>query len=352
METSRIFCHINGTKYYDWTIYWNKDRYRNTPTNPIITDQIVRDLMINPDSLFDDCFVPNHGSEIYVAPGCPVGMADIRKNYVIKRKPDDGVCNVFSPQNVPYYYMSCEYVAVIPSRRSMVGIESCWPRDEKRSKQVLQNKVNEMFPDLTDFEKKECFTRDDLNLRPVLVNESFLSLLQGKLTKPCISYKKLEFKTENEVSLDILYLVYRSAQQQWTSENAEKFRIQLCALNEHNWRDYTGTISMLFNDILNTRTPYKCSGDLGSISRIPKAAKEMVSSLNKTTLPFKSQQDLDMGQKLLMYLIGIPEGMRFTTMETIETKFAEQHIPLDSFYRCFDNMVRLTPKEFKDEAGV
>ena len=84
---------------------------------------------------------------------------------------------------------------------------------------------------------------------------------------------------------------------------------------------------------------------------MPKAAKELVSSMTRPeTIPFKSQEDIDMAQRLLIYVLEMPENLRFSTMETIIKKLEEKRISLDCFYRCFDNMIKITPKEFKDES--
>ena len=353
MEKARLFCEIDGVKYYDWTVYWNKDKYWAYPANYnlVFTYAIsgnFEESCIN--DLLDDTFVPAVGSEIHVVSGCPVGMTDIRKNYTIKRKADDGCCNVFSPLSVNCRWLSCSSYSIVPSRQAIFISESRYPRDVKREKIALQNEINNAFPDLTDLERNEIsFVENDLNLKYGCIPEAYLDLLQGKLQKPCISYKKLQFKTENELTQDILYLVYRAGKEKWNHDAGERFKIQLCALNEHNWRDYPGTVNMLFTDILNPRKSAYCMGMLGT-SYIPKAAKELSNSMIADGIQFKSQKDIEMAQRFLKYIMGIPEDLQFTTIQTINKKFSEANINMNAFYRCFNNMVKLIPKKVENES--
>lgn len=349
---ARLFCKINELECYDWTVYYDDRPYHTNSTSGIVVDNNVRETLRNIDSLLDNTFVPALGSEIHVVPGCPVGMADIRKNYKVKRKPDDGCCNVFSPLPDNYNWISCGRYAIVPSRKALVIIRAVFPADENRQKIVLQNKVESLFPDLTTEEKNQIVTNSrDLDLKSVNIPEAYLQLLLGNLKKPCISYKKLEFKCENELTMDTLYLVYRAGMAKLSPDAEEKFKLQLCALNEHNWRDYPGTIHMLFRDILGfyRNSSTYCASALNSISKIPKAAKELVSSGNNHNR-YASQKDFELAQSLMMYAVSMPKDLKFTDMQTLTEKFNEAHISMNSFYNCFNNMVKITPKQFEDES--
>lgn len=350
---SRLFCRLDGVDYYDWTIYWEKYNYRPYVNDGIVVDKDLRRRIEDIDELLDDTFTLTPGSEIHVVPSCPICMADIRKNYITKRKVDDGCCNVFSPFKGSTNWVGCAMYAIIPSRRSFVVQESGWPRNDNKTKANLECKITNLFPDLSVEERNQIIFKSDNDsiFEYGNIPVAYVDLFFGKLTKPCVLYKKLEFKTENQVSLDILYLVYRAGMSEAYSDTIEKFKIQLCALNEHNWRDYPGTISMLFKNLLNPRSSSKCSGELYLVSRMPKAAKELVISMTRPeTIPFKSQEDIDMAQRLLIYVLEMPENLKFSTMETIISKLQEKHISIDCFCRCFNNMVKITPKEFKDES--
>ena len=344
---SRLFCRIDGTDYFDWTVYWTNPRYGFHPkdTGVVIEANILKSFEDLDSSLLDNTFVPQHGSEIHVVPGCPVGMADVRKNYVIKRRPDEGCCNVFSPLKDNCQWIENKDYAIIPSKKAIVVAGSWYSSSDSR----IHQRVHEEFPDIVESDVQ--YYNKNLNLRYVEISEQWIMLLKGELKKPCISYKKLEFKTDNEVNLDILYLVYKAGMQKWSVENQNAFRLQLCALNEHNWRDYPGTVNMLLKEIINPDANYGiCANELTSISLFPKACRELIKTEFCTQIPFKSEKDMQMAQRLVIHVIGLPEDSPFTTIQKLATEFDKLKINMNCFYRTFDNIVKFRPKKFENES--
>ena len=193
--------------------------------------------------------------------------------------------------------------------------------------------------------------KEDLAVSYLEMPEDWIKLITGQFQKPCISYEKLEFKTDNEVNLDVLYLVYKTGIQKFSADNQKAFHVQLCALNEHNWRDYPGTLSILMKDLLlNKYNPQYCFSDLGSKSGLPKAIQEMVKQGYQAEVPFKSQEDMEMAQKLIKMVIDMPQDAQFSTIQELAVKFNEKHINMNCFYRTFDNIVKFRPKVFKNES--
>ena len=352
----RIFCRYDGVDYNDWTVYfkWSNRNLEHYKDRPIVAFQTsLTDAVFGENGTIHwNQFVPPTGSEIYVAPGCPVGMADIRKNYVIKRQPDFGCCNVFSPINNILGYIDNKDFAVVPSRKAIVLSGDRWT---SATSSDIKKEVNFFFPDLAidELDQVKYYMDARLGLRYAEIPESYLSYLSGTLQKPCISYKNLVFKTDNEVNTDILYLVYKTGIVKGCSgsEAMRTFHLQLCALNEHNWRDYPGTLSILMHDMLQCNTPKsngKCAADLTSPSHLPKAIKEMCKTGSVAEAPFKSQKDIEMAQKFILYVIGL-QDMQFTTIQDVAKAFNENRINMNCFYRTFDNIVKFRPKEFKNE---
>ena len=343
----KCYARINGVDYFDWTLYSiDSSWYRKLDKDPArfiaIDTETLRKFEDLDASLLDETFVPPLNSEVHIVPSCPVGMADIRKNYTVKRKPDDGCCNVFSPYKGCYgHFWNTDY-AIIPSKRAIVlGHKNQWNKSLKNSKEIIQ----ELFPELlpTDY----TVVNKEQNICYAELSDDWLMLLTKQLKKPCVSYQKLEFKSDNEVTLDILDLVFRTGSQQWSQDNQKAFHIQLCALNEHNWRDYKGTIGMIFHDVL---CPFgRCrsnsiASDLRCLSRIPKAAKELVDSCMKQE-GFVSKEDLELAQEFMRNFLGM-NGVKFTTMETVISKCGEHGINMQVLFGLFDNMVKLEPKQF------
>ena len=349
----RVFCRYDGVDYNDWTVYfkWSNRNLEHYKDRPIVAFQrsVLKAAFDENGSIHWNQYVPAPGSEIYVAPGCPVGMADIRKNYTIKRQPDFGCCNVFSPIDTYSGYIGNKDFAVIPSKKAIVLSGDRWSSATKDIKQD----VAFFFPDLKASDAVDYHIDTYLDLYYGEIPEAYLSYLKGELKKPCISYKNLEFKTDNEVNTDILYLVYKTGivKGYSGSEAMKAFHLQLCALNEHNWRDYPGTLSVLMHDMLlgGSRNPVgKCCADLTSPSRLPKAIKEMCREGVVAEVPFKSQKDIEMAQKFILYIADL-QDKQFTTIQDIARVFNEKKINMNCFYRTFDNIVKFRPKEFKNE---
>ena len=274
MADTKIQCYVllDDKPYFDWTLYKKGDPYFTEKLDKYVAlgNGIINSFAELDSKYLDDTFVPPYGSEIHVVPGCAVGMADVRKNYVIKRKADDGCCNVFSPlKDTSRNLWNNEY-AIIPSKKAFVLSEKRYWAQNPTSN--IKDDIKYFFPDI-DF--SDCtIVNGSLNVSAIQIAEDWIKLLKGEFSKPCISYKKLEFKTDNELTLDTLYLVYKTGIDTWSNDGQERFFIQLCALNEHNWRDYPGTLGVLMKDIMY-RKYATCAEALGSPSRLPKAVKEL-----------------------------------------------------------------------------
>ena len=315
------------------------------------TDFIER--MINLDSrLLNENFVLPHGSEIHLASGCPVGIADVRKNYKLKRKADEGICNVFSPFKGAYSHFWNSAYAIVPSEKAIVLASKSSIRSNEMD---IYHALEHFFPNkwktnVVPVVPGADIYQKDLAVSYMEIPEDWLKLITGQLQKPCISYKKLEFKTDNEVNTDILYLVYKTGTQRYSADAQKAFHIQLCALNEHNWRDYPGTLSILMKDMLHTKyNSSYCYNDLSSKSGLPKAIQEMVKTGMQSDVSFASSKDAQMAQRLIKMVVEIPEDKQFSTIQELVTKFNERKINFNCFYKAFDNIVKFRPKEFKNE---
>ena len=357
-----LYCRIDGVDYFGWTLYYDNHnwKFKEHPHKEKLTavgTDILNQMISLDNNLLNSTFTPQHGSEIHLVSGCPVGVADVRKNYVLKRKADDGTCNVFSPYKAGYNRFWNSSYAIVPSEKAIVlSNKSKYSTNEMDIYQALVH----FFPD--KWRVNPCLNpcpgmpgvdihKEDLAVSYTELPEDWLKLITGQLKKPCISYKKLEFKTDNEVNLDILYLVYKTGIQPFSTDNQKAFHIQLCALNEHNWRDYPGTLNVLMRDLLHNKyNPSKCWNDLACISALPKAVHEMVRRGYGEESSFKSKEDLEMTQELIKMVLDMPQDAQFSTVQELAVKFNERHINMNCFYRTFDNIVKFRPKEFKDES--
>lgn len=90
---------------YDVTLVGKPWHMRHLDIETIYKDYTLFDsdtdtlLGVGLTTILDMKTLPPKGSNVYIAPNCPLAMDDIRNNYTIKKKPDTGDYNVFSSIN-------------------------------------------------------------------------------------------------------------------------------------------------------------------------------------------------------------------------------------------------------------
>ena len=337
---NEVYINIEGNQYYGWkgTIIYTSEYYiRKATPDAIVTNRIVAELLEERkiDLLLDENFKPQSGDPVHIVPDCKYSIADIRNNYQIKRDFDSGVCNVFSPLEYQRMGAWIDWTISIPTRQELVFVCDCKNANEAFCR------TKEVFPDL---QFNDCVFHN--TLKQIIFTKKlkpYIPLLLHNAKKPCISYKNLEFNT-NELTTDVLMLVKKTGEVRYDAPDAEKnFIVQLAVLNQHNWREYPRTVKNLFNTI----TDYKCIKEdvFSHPSKYPKYIKEMYDLSRKSNPPY-SEKDFNLTREFYMTILEINQETMFVNTKTLQEKLNFAGISLGDFNQIFNLVTRITPKRY------
>lgn len=341
------YLEINGKKFYGLETFIASS-YRNSSFQSdsqwLFVDMNTEERL---RSLYGatSTFVPNHGDEIYVAPNCAVPLNDIRRNYKVKRDFDTGACNVVSEENFSFCNNAFSYVIISPSTKQMFCADAY--RDSEALCNTLMLRTNPSLKNANDLIRLGY-----TNFRHRRYCDFDAALLDGRVTKPVVSHKQLEIRSENKLDFSVLQLMYEIGQKEYSRENLKNFKIQLEALNQYNWREYPGTMDMIFriqfhSDARILKHMQHCYELLNFENEIPRSAKLMVKESRSKIHNYASDEDYALSREFIEHYIGkIP---KFTTIEKLACKFAEHHIDFQCFYRVWGNMVKVEEKRFENE---
>lgn len=340
----KVYLDLDGQKYYGYDLLCDTD-YSNSAKGctALLSYPTYYRLVENQiDKLLDDNYVLKPDSEIHVVPKCPVAMDDIRKNYKVKRDVDTAGCNVFSPYSSSKGRFWTYAFAVVPARKIIITINQYDHAGGylKKLISLVESYINAgLIGTMDTVIYNNSYTYDFYFER---IPEAYLMLLDGKLQKPCISYKKLEFAHTNEMTMDILMLVYNTGNKSWTNDNVKNFQIQMQALNQYNWREYRVTLAILFREFL--RGYGATQFVFGKKSQQPKAIRELLEIGYPSNEASKgiSDKDYAMAKRLIETIMGM-ENVKFTTVNTLLNKLDDYKLSIATFNLIYDTAVRITP---------
>ncbi len=334
------YFRINGNDYIDYKLYdltRNRDPENTVAISFDFRSRYLDDMQTSP--LLDRAFRPKRKDEIYVAPRCKYALDDVRKYYTIKRAPDSGVCNVFSEktfQRSAYTYSYSINKALIFPNAKMIFVAYTNNTIEFEALRLgVTLPTGENPISVSSYEYYYLYKLDDC----------LIKLINGELKKPCIPASSLDINSENELTLDVLQLVYNVGRANYYDKDAEKnMVIQLRALNQYNWREYKGTVSLLLNQILLKGTQV-CTYMRTHKSRYPKEVKELLETVSE---PFKNNKDLLLAQTFVDNLLQLG-NRKYASMTDLLAKLSEAHIPPYIFSKLFTDTVRMVPRTFENE---
>ena len=290
-------------------------------------------------AMLDDTYIPAKGSTLYVAPECPIPSADIRKNYTIKRDPDAGDCNIFSKASLSGNWM---YVVVIQSLHAFFMF-NYW-RNDGNQMNLLQQiwHESEIFQTV---KPSDCWFGTDIFGVGVLP-KAWLKLFKGELTKPAISYKKLDMNFGLELTDDMIDLVYRTGKVDcnYDKNTISKCCLELSALNQYNWQEYPRTMYMLTNTLKqSSNNTYK------EICRTQSKQNKAVKQIINTNFDSKavSLKDHEMAKRFMLRHLGLDDNTMYVSYDSIANKAREAGISIGLFLDVFDAVVRVKPKEYE-----
>lgn len=311
-----------------------KTRY--IPENHFVVCDIIESKLSNNFSLINSNLDVPKGSNIHLATQSKFAIADIRRNYNVKRSPDSADFIVFPEFNL----------------RRVTWINSGTIVWDETTRVAVSYDGNKSFDDMwlyaTQFVpnfKKETMRYGKASICFNIYRDvsAWRTLLDGTITKPCVLDTQLDLSSENELTVDLLTIVMKTAQVYWREADAEKnLTIQLNVLNQHDWRSYPGTLSLL-KRMIGDHTGCIYNQMRRTSSRFPKTIKPFLeySAGGK----FSSERDFKMAQAFVESIINVGE-CRYVSVTDIINKCIENHIPLEVFGELYKNIVKITPAEY------
>ena len=300
----RAYFEIDGEKYYGYEIILRvKNAYLSHYGNVFLDINTWKNLY---DITAGDKVSIPHGASVYVAPGCPIPHDDIRRNYKIKRDVDSGDFNVVN--DLSY------------NRKCRVKITDI----DKASKTVIISDIVYSGPD------GNCVYIFNMP-------ELYEDILMGKLTKPIASYRQLEIKNTNCLTIDTLSLIYRLSMKYPYSEDIDKYKLQLKALSQTDWRDYPYTISTVLKVLPINKY---CCGHI--LCKKKSERDKAIDIMYKCSCSYDkaSQKDRDMLYDLMCEILDI-KGEMFVSLNDFMSKIQSRSIPWTNFLDVFDCTVRI-----------
>lgn len=350
-------------KYYnDYTLFtYNKLSLDNADYTMLMCDQYTHDLCNEGFfNLLDKTFTPNENDPIHVVPVCKVPMDDIRNHYKVKRKPDAGVCNVFSPIRRGVggcrYVTSFNFMVLCESKKS-IFLSNFNIYGNKTTKADFWDTARVVDPKVFN-DRSSCIIEGGRNSSFCLTMyslsnaETYKDLIDGKLKKPCIHIDNLPIRNQNKLTQDFLEILYTTGSKSWYYDtDIKSFGTQIAALNQTDWRNYPGTLNILFTEMLSR----KVGGGyfMQSNSCLPKYAREMYRHIIPNAghdIQFASEDDFKMALEFINNKLNI-NGKRFASLDDVLKKLEEVSISQFTFNRLYNNIIKIEPREYEEEGN-
>lgn len=280
------------------------------------------------------------GTNVYVAPDCDLAIDDIRSSYTVKRNlesADAVIASKLSTQKTKWWSLIVFpeiRIAVITSIYSRINIDFIFENLKKVGYNLNQNTLRTRQVDL-----RGAYYSD-----PQGVIEGRLN---NTIQKPIYLTDNLSLKRSNTITPDVLFVTYNALSKGFYDDNSkENMILSLQALNQYNYKDYPGTINMLFDIASNKNTIYKYYRNHGH-SSLPKTVRNLIEYGKTCCAEFKSEEDYNLGKALIDSILNINGNQVFSTMISIRTQCEKSGIPINLFERFYNNIVRITPKRFE-----
>lgn len=336
-KIEHVYFYLDGTHYCDFTLYLLSSRKTPPDGKYLAVDERLSVELDNASFATIKSIPAKASSSIYVTPRCPIALDTIRKNYTIKREPDAGDYNVFAKKSA--HYFDWRYIGssvLLMNQKIIFG-----SGDEKSSNQLLYeaNQKGVVFVTEDDIRyvrfTKSLFLYED----PKSV---YSRLLKGELSKPCITVEDLDLANGSPLTIDVLQLCYECSKRTVpTKDDIQNFVLQLCALEQYNWRKFTGSTSILMQLCINQPVGKYVYNHK---SQYPKIVKNFMRRTNDIT--FTSKEDFELSRKFLDMILNIGE-IRYSAVMDLLEKLHNSGIPFYVFRNVFSEIVRITPKKYE-----
>lgn len=327
---------------YDFYCKWYENPHRAYDGLVFVSDDYRKEIF----SYGKSTFVPQKGMSVYVQPKCPLAIADIRKNYVVKRKPEDADFILHHTEDRDWRSWNCyDHLIIIPEKKAVFA-QYKYQNDGNLAKYVL-----EVFPDFNDMDLNLVFNMtgsfefkhfDNNIIGP------FVDRFEGLNAKPLVYYKDLPIEMENQLDTEVLEMLLKIGQKPYDSNGEENFKLQLQALNQTNWRDYPGTLGMLFNTLYYSKKRTCATEGFRRPSAFPKAVKELYKTMRSQPC-FTTDKDRELARSFIERTCEF-DAKKCHTIQHLASKFHDSNINMSFFYMLYDNLVKIRPHVSESEA--
>lgn len=313
--------------YYTFDDSKNIVKYKGYMLKSSLTDIRVKgriaidcdiDEAIRKDSfpLLQNIKIPQH-SAIVPCTTLPYATAELIQKFTIKRKIDAGDYNVFC--DLPASCLLTQYHRIYKDRKIVI---TDWLRET--TTQIAA------FMGIKD-------APDNIIMKSVLCTldkrDAWRTLLEGKCTKPCVSYKNLDMSAANPVTLDSLLMVVEAAR----SGNKDDFYTKVAMLNNYDWRAIPETMLLFRNCLFNgTNLGHYISNHLSSLTK--PCAMVLKGILSQPS----SDADLTLGREFLNAWCEVDfHNEMFVNSASLYERLNRKHISPQQFEKFYHCMTRL-----------
>ena len=340
MRYQHAYLRINGTLYKDFDLLTpSRCFYGDHKYSMVTTLQSVQQLR-NPDN-FCIPINPPKGSSLYIVPKCKYAMDDVRKNYSIKKSIDTADYNVFSPDATGVAKSDSGYIIAVCPKSKVIYFNNSG--SNPGSSAEAKNRIINLDPSIDVSDMIFAFDGTVTWLSFINPHPAYRQLLDGTLTKPCISANNLDVSSDNELTPDVLELFMQAALQCQYEQDAEKnFITTINVLNQHNWRKYPGTMSVVVNELIRSHSGIHANVR-GTISRYSKPVKEIMLTPYSD---FKDEADFNLCAEFLESKMNVG-NQKFVSPWDMFEKCNKLGLTPSTFNTFYNSVARITPKKYE-----
>lgn len=275
------------------------------------------------------------GSSIYLHPGCPYPIDDIRKYYKIKHKPEAADYVVLSPMknsdlDEKTNFGVCDMI-IIPKEKKVFFYPT------GLSFHSIKDIIKIAKEDIAGYDENDYIV-DSYNSMRIIRSQRLRNLLDGNFNSNEVWYTALDITSENEITVEMLNVLHKVISENTPYE--ENAIIQMNVLNQHNWRERTGTISFLFSTLPSYSVFARMSYHA---SRYSKAVQEMLkygSRMSTKSIKFCNEEDYKLTIDYINNLMGIGNG-RVCSFAGLAQKLKQEKIDAKIFNDIFNIKLKI-----------
>ena len=347
MYIPHAYINIDGIEYYDYKLVthdeyepWRSSRYED-PKYVALSDK-VQAILTNPIEygLAQDIKIPK-GTDIHIIPSNknPYAIDDLRKYYNLKKNLDGGDYNVavFLTGSDYSFWRNYQCFAVFPNEKVIYAVDT------------VVNEIKLMHYAVTDVKEinagsQMLYYKHGICFNWYKLNPQYLDILKGNLKKPLVGIENLDINSTQELTMDVLTILIHSGNAWYHDKDArENFVLNLNLVNQYNWREYPGTMSLVFDEFMGRGSTKRNVEN--NLSKYNKVVKDLMNS-NRYPVEFASEKDFNLGMALIERRLGVGQ-CRFTDYDQLQNHLRECDISMTTFTRMYSNVMKIQPKKYE-----